>query len=183
MQFDKHFTDRKGRRWDLDLTWSDVQALKREADVDVEDLVPKQGDTKGDSFQAFHDFVTDGFRLFRALWVLFEPKCKTLGVTQEDFGAGFGGDTFEAAGLAFTQALIDFFPNHLRKALLRKVMEKGKAAMQIAGSRMGKEIDKIDLEKVVNAEIDARIESNEALKKSSGELPGPPALPTPGHTA
>ena len=175
--FDKHFLDRKNRRWDLDLTWSAVQQLKREIALDIEDLVPKQGDAKGASFQAFHDFITDGLRLFEALWVLLKPECERQNITQEDFGAGFGGDTFEAAGLAFTQALIDFFPNHLRKALLRKVLEKGKAAMAIAGTRLAKEMDKIDLETLVNTNVD------EALKKSSGELPGLPASPTQAPTA
>lgn len=175
--FDKHFIDRKNRRWDLDLTWSAVQQLKREIGLDIEDLVPKQGDVKGASFQAFHDFITDGLRLFEALWILLKAECEKQNITQEDFGAGFGGDTFEAAGLAFTQALIDFFPNHLRKALLRKVLEKGKAAMAIAGMRLAREMDKIDLEKLVNTNVD------EALKKSSGEQPGLPALPTQAHTA
>jgi hypothetical protein len=175
--FDKHFIDRKNRRWDLDLTWASVQALKREIGLDIEELVPKQGDTKGASFQAFHDFITDGLRLFEALWVLLKTECEKQSITQEEFGAGFGGDTFEAAGMAFTQALIDFFPNHLRKALLRKVLEKGKAAMAIAGARLAKEMDKIDLETLVNTNVD------EALKKSSGEQPGLPASPTPAPTA
>lgn len=174
---EKHFIDRKDRRWDLDLTWSAVQALKREIGLDIEELVPKQGDAKGASFQAFHDFITDGFRLFEALWVLLKSACERRNITQEDFGSGFGGDTFEAAGLAFTQALIDFFPNHLRKALLRKVLEKGKAAMALAGSRLAREMDKIDLEKMVNESID------EALKKSSGEPPAQPASPIPAPTA
>ena len=175
--FDKQFLDRKNRRWDLDLTWSAVQQLKREIGLDIEELVPKQGDVKGASFQAFHDFITDGLRLFEALWILLKAECERQNITQEDFGGGFGGDTFEAAGQAFTQALIDFFPNHLRKALLRKVLEKGKAAMAIAGSRLAKEMDKIDLEALVNNNVD------EALKKSSGGLPGLPALPTQAHTA
>ncbi len=175
--FDKHFIDRKGRRWDLDLTWASVQQLKREIGLDIEALVPKQGDAKGASFQAFHDFITDGLRLFEALWILLKAECEKQNITQEEFGAGFGGDTFETAGMAFTQALIDFFPSPLRKALLRKVLEKGKAAMAIAGERLAKEMDKIDLESLVNTNLD------EALKKSSGEQPGLPASPTPVPTA
>lgn len=159
------FADCKGRKWEIDLTWGALQRLKREIGLDIETLVPKPSEaSKEVSLQAFHDFVTDGERLFDAVWCACQSQAAALtpAVDKEGFGDGFDGSTFVAAADAFTQALIDFFPNHLRKALLRKVLSKGKAAMTAAAARLEREMDKIDVDKEVNANID------EALRKSSG---------------
>lgn len=173
----RKFTDCKGRTWEIEITWTSAQRLKKETGVDIDSLVPKPSESKEISLQAFHDFITDGERLFPVIWALVRPEAERLNITQEDFGGGFNGETFIAAGLTFTAALIDFFPNHLRKSLLAKVREKGQAAQIAAANRLTKELDKIDPEKAVNDHID------EALRKSSGGLLEPQASPIPALTA
>lgn len=173
----RKFTDCKGRTWEIEITWTSAQRLKKETGVDIDSLVPKPSESKEISLQAFHDFITDGERLFPVIWALVRPEAERLNITKEDFGGGFNGETFIAAGLTFTAALIDFFPNHLRKSLLAKVREKGQAAQIAAANRLTKELDKIDPEKAVNDHID------EALRKSSGGQPEQQASPIPALTA
>jgi len=173
----RKFTDCKGRTWEIEITWTAAQRLKRETGLDIDSLVPKPGDAKEVSLQAYHDFITDGEKIFPVIWALVRPEAERLNITQDDFGGGFNGETFLAAGVTFTAALIDFFPNHLRKSLLAKVLEKGQAAQIAAAKRLTRELDKIDPEKAVNDHIDA------ALKKSSGGLLEPQELPTQALTA
>lgn len=173
----RKFTDCKGRTWEIEITWAAAQRLKKETGVDIDSLVPKPGDNKEISLQAFQDFITDGERLFPVVWALVRPEAERLNITCDQFGEGFNGEAFIAAGITFTAALIDFFPNHLRRSLLAAVKEKGMQAQIAAAKRLTKELDKIDPDKAVNEHID------EALRKSSGEQPEPQALPIPALTA
>jgi len=167
-----HFVDRKARRWDLFFTWADLLKLKREAGIDIDEMIPRskaKADSATDaSLAAFHDFITDGSALFLSLWLILSAQCERLGITQVDFAEGFDGPTFEAAGLAFTGALVNFFPNGVRKTIAMKTWQKGREIMTEQARRLGEEIDKIDAAKEVNRAVDA------ALKKQSGTPPVPP---------
>ncbi len=78
------------------------------------------GKLTDDEFQPLFDLLArDQAEQFVAvLWALVEPQAKALGVTPEQFAAGFDGDALDAAADAFWGAFAAFCPARARTAML-----------------------------------------------------------------
>lgn len=151
------FTDTRGRRWRTDLNVAKVKAVKADAGVDLLDL------DSGLPTQLRENPVL----LVDALWVVVRDQAEPMGVDDEDFGRGLGGDALDSATTALMQGLIDFFPSS-RRPLLLKVLRKT-----------------LDLEAAVVRRHEQALDSQsvEALLDAPGDSftgsPVPPASPSP----
>ncbi len=150
MELTKKFTDALGRVWIVNLTWTCAQRIKAEAGIALDDLIPKTG--KDSPMHPLHELITDGMKLFDLLWAIFRPECEQKGISKDQFGDGFSGDTFTEAAHAFMGGLHDFFPktNPLRRTIVKQMLAKGNEAMQIAAQRMEKELSALDMNKVMD---------------------------------
>ncbi len=107
-------------------------------------------------------------QVFNVVSALIEPQLKAAGLTKEAFGEVMNGESIVGMTLAMGQAVHDFFPmNAVRQALIAKSLSMGKQAMDVASKRLTKELDKIDVESVINAEIDKKIEQDQSSKSAS----------------
>ena len=97
------FTDALGRPWRCRLTLADLERVRRDAGVDLSEVM---SDTRKLADLVFGDLARFG----RFLWALCETQAGGAGVTPAAFAAGFDGPTLEAAGEAVLCAVADFFP-------------------------------------------------------------------------
>lgn len=163
MAFSRKFIDTKKREWPVTFTIGTMMRVEMETGITLDDLVPKPGKKHDDScLEPFQAFISDGMTIFKVMWAIFKPDCEAKGITLQDFADGFGEETFLAAGRALVEALHDFFPSPLRKTMLLQMLTKGQKAMEIAAKRLNQEMEKADVEKAVNQEMDRVMSQNEA---------------------
>ncbi len=102
------FTDERNRTWRLELNYS---LAKRLRDVTGLDFVNYQD---GKALLAIHD---SDEKLVQVLWLLCEPQAQAASVSEEEFGAGLGGDALEQGIEALEQALLNFSRPAKRQAI------------------------------------------------------------------
>ena len=141
----RSFRDSKNRTWTVEITVGAVKSVKALVGVNLLDTQKV--------------LVLDVIEIIDTLYVLCKSQADQLGITDEDFGAGFGGDTLKEAVEVFQEAYIDFFPEARTRALLKRTLDRVKTA----------ETDHLDK---IETKLDAKID--QALKKffaDSTELP------------
>jgi hypothetical protein len=124
------FKDNQGHQWEIAITVDTVKRVRGLLNVDLlaaieGDLVPK--------------LATDPILLADVLYAVVKPQADNLGVSDEDFGRGLGGDAIEAATTALLEELVDFFPARRRtplQAAMRKFAEAEQAMTDAATRRL-----------------------------------------------
>lgn len=101
------FTDNAGKTWGITLT---IQSVKEIRDICKVDLV---ADDIGEMLKQLSDPVL----LIDVLFVCVRHQADSAGVSPEEFGRSFVGDTLEVASAAFIDELLDFFPRRRRLML------------------------------------------------------------------
>lgn len=160
MEFAQTFKDSQGRAWTVELTRSNARRLKDIIGVSLEDLVPMiDGKSKrgAEEMQPLQALFSDPFRVFDLFYTLVKPTADTLGLTKEQLddcicrykdADGKEVDATELMALAVIGALQDFFRRDpTRRAVLGRVQE----VMKLMGTRIDKELAKLDLEKMIDA--------------------------------
>lgn len=113
------FKDKLDRSWLLVITVLGVKRCRGLLGIDLYALVDE-------NFERLAKLLADPVSLVDVLFVLCQDQARMLGLTDEDFGRSFGGDTLEQAAEAFLAELVDFFPNPRIRAGLTEVIRKGK---------------------------------------------------------
>ncbi len=170
------FVDLRGRTWEINLTWSMFERVKREAGFDLEQLIPHEGTAKEALLKTLQGLLFNVRQFYGVLWAIFRPQCEAANITQDDFGDAFSGETFEKAFAALIGGLVYFFPTQAQKEALTGVIEMMLRMSQAATKRAKAEIEKIDYDQAASEYI-------AHLKKSFGVPPEPSASPTPAPTA
>lgn len=159
----KIFKDNAGRTWTVSITVYAVKRVRARLNVDLYGLVDEK-------FEGLSKLLGDPVALVDVLFVLCEEEAGKLGVSDEDFGRAMGGDAIGHAADAFTDELVDFFPDPRVRTGLKKVLTASRQVQDIIRDRMMEEIGTIDPGAVV-----------ESLKSSPGSVPGSSAS-TPDHS-
>jgi hypothetical protein len=118
-------------------------------------------------FEGLGKLLSDPCGLVDVLYVLCKDEADKLGVSDEDFGRGLGGDSLELATTAFLEELTDFFPDPRIRAGLARVM---KASRELGGRMMDlamARLDGLDIE----AEANRLTASSGISRESSGSTP------------
>jgi hypothetical protein len=160
------FEDANGKGWTVAINVAACKRVRGELGVDLPALV---GGGMGELLQ-------DPVKFVDVMYVLCRPQADDAGISDEQFGARFGGDTLERAAEAFVEELIDFFPAP-RRGPLRAMMAKSKAIDENVTRRLTERIDALDPER---PETWGRPPGN-----SSGGTPGPSAstpAPSPSES-
>lgn len=139
------FRDSRGRTWEVIINVWKVKRVRGVVSLDLLSLVD-------DRFEGLNNLLADPVKLIDMLYVLCEVQAKELGVTDEDFGAAFAGDTLWDAGQAFLSELVDFFPDARARDALKRVIEKTRAVhgqlLNLAMENLGEADDREEAEKL-----------------------------------
>lgn len=102
------FIDTRGRRWHLAFDFSLAKRVREHAGLDFVNYAD------GKALLAIH---ADDEKLVQVLWLLVAEEARAVGIEEEDFGRGLGGDALEQALTALEQALLNFSRPAKRQAL------------------------------------------------------------------
>jgi hypothetical protein len=129
----KTFKDSADRVWSVVINVNAVRRCRSLVDVDLPDLA-------SDGCRPLGALLGDVVKLVDVLYVLCKAEADSRGLTDEDFGAGLGGDSLQNAADAFVAELADFFPDPRVRAGLKAVIEKGRAVqsrlMEVMAARL-----------------------------------------------
>lgn len=170
------FKDAEGREWQLKLNVGSLTRARDLADVKL-----------GDGVELAR--IADDPALFgRVLYALLKPQIDEKGISPEDFAEAFDGDVVQAATEALMEEICLFTPP-AKRAMLRKILDKGK---ELEGKRTAWAEDLIEdgyLEKLHQEELDAfkrqlderieRLRNESTLSDSAGNsLASPESIPS-----
>lgn len=97
------FTDSKGTEWVVTLTVGMIEAIRDDADVNLDSIMTKPEALAETIFAAPK-------RIVQILWVVCREQAEKLGMDGRAFGFRFDRDTLDRAGEAFLEALVLFYP-------------------------------------------------------------------------
>jgi len=153
-----HFIDTKGRKWTLDVTVAAIKRVRSLAGVDLLAILDKG---------EIPSILLDPIRLVDVLFALVKPQADSLNISDEQFGEAMAGDCIAAAGEAFVEGLVRFSPNPSDRAVLARVHELTRAAMDRARAVVTARLESGVVERAMNEEIDRAIHG-----MASGNAPG-----------
>jgi hypothetical protein len=156
------FVDREKRTWNMTITVGDVARVRKRLGVDLAALA-------NDKFQALGDLLSDPCRFVDVLYVILEPQAKDLGLSEDDFGCGFAGDSIMHAANSFVAEFADFQRN---PKLRRQIHEMWAAAQRVEDRLLAESarlIASIDPEAQA-AKIIADIAARQGVKAASLKL-------------
>lgn len=159
------FTDLRERVWRLELNYA---LAKRLRDVTGLDFVNYHD---GKALLAIHE---SDEKLVQVLWLLCQERAVELGVDEEDFGRGLGGEALEVAITALEEALVSFSRPAKRQAIeaiREKAHELVAAQQNLAATKIRSPKFQRALEKKIHSvsdEIDRRIDAAAMTPGGSG---------------
>jgi hypothetical protein len=173
----KTFRDTAGREWAITI---DVSAIKRvmkltfdymgePLKVNLLALVEPNSDLLKKIVE-YPPLVCD------IAYALCKPQCDEKNVSDEEFGRAMGGDVLERALDLILEEIVDFFPES-RRAILRKVLEKGRAFDQKVKSLWATRLAMGELDQIIDQVLQAELKKLEApLSNGTGSAGSLPAL-------
>lgn len=140
------FKDENGKQWILKIRLPQKEAVQDALGVDLFDI-SKDG--------IFHKLAANDLnaqaKAIAIAYVICQPECEKCGIDEEAFcNLMGGGDTMVQVAIALQEALLDFFPPDLRRALSPMVAKLQAANQQVVNRA---------IEKVGSKEMDAFLQS------------------------
>lgn len=150
----KTFTDKKNRKWELELNVGSARRVKDETGVNMLNLLSLESNGRA-STEPLEKLIDDPFALVNVLCVLCRKQAEKENISDEEFAEIFDADVIEAATNALIEEIINFSPAAKRKALTKFYQ----TAQRIAAEK------EAELDKLLNdGSLEAKIE--EEMKKS-----------------
>jgi hypothetical protein len=140
------FTDRKQLAWSIDLDVAAVRRVKSTLGVDL--LAVAEAEST-----LLARLYTDPIFLVDLLYVLVQEQAQARGISDEDFGAGLGGESIDQAAEALLQAITDFFPRRQRE-VLQALLAKVDEGMERVVVRIRERVATPQLTAAIDREID-----------------------------
>ena len=159
----KTFTDSAGRTWTINITVDAIKRVKDLVDVNLADV------TEGDP-PLLTRLETDLVLLCDVIYALIKPQADQQQISDEQFGQALGGDAILAAHDAFWGALSDFF-HQLRRLDQVRAIEKQQKLVSTAVAAADRQLDQIDLDKLVNEAMDGEPPPR-WMERQQGTVPG-----------
>ena len=87
--------------------------------------------------------VSDVEKLVGVAYILCRDQITQAGLTEEDFGKGVAGDSLRGLADAFSEALVDFFPNARGRDVVRATLVKAQELVKKAPEPVAKALPQI----------------------------------------
>ena len=161
------FTDLKKREWSASITFGALKRIRSELGLDL----------LSDDGKALMTLSDDVEAQVNLLFVLVKDQASELGVSDVQFGEAMSGDVIAQAMDDFTSEYVDFFPNPIRRKVLRKALDKMRALQDRAATTLMDKMDGPEVEQAMVKALDlAGVSFTESLDTlASTPTPSPPA--------
>lgn len=160
------FCDRSGREWTVDITVLTVERVKAACGIDMPALFAER-------MAGLDALLADQIRFLKVVFECCRPAAEKAGLTIEHLQAEWNGETADAAGEAWMEELVNFFPDARKREALRTAVktlrEMGARIAEKAVAEMTPEAMEKDLEKVFSV---LRLQFSQSRSNdSSGSMP------------
>jgi len=108
----RKFTDTKNRTWVVFFTLDAIRRVREQCDYNPLDILDNQ-------MKLLSKVGGDPLLLCASVYAVCEPEIKEAGLTPEQFGSGWDGDTWRAAAEVYFSAIADFIRGDGRATILR----------------------------------------------------------------
>lgn len=129
------FRDTAGRTWTIVVNFATACRIEDESGIDVRRIFDDASEDHARLMRPSHSF--------RALCAAVRDQLADRGITDDEFGRAFDHETCDAAIVALSEAVIDFFPNptreKIRSAFRRFIEVAGKVRDQAIAESLGGE--------------------------------------------
>lgn len=115
------FKDSKGIIWTIEVNVGAIKRVRALCGVDLLDVITVGADGKPNT-DLLDRLSDDPVLLVDTLYAVCKPDADAKGMTDEDFGRSFDGDSLVAAAHALLDGIVDFFPEAKRR-MFQKVLE------------------------------------------------------------
>lgn len=156
VDYPKTFKDGAGREWNVNLTLAAGQRIKAITGKRIDDFIPKSDVRTAEQLNPFREFISDPFAVFDVFYALVKPDADAKNLSREQVLEGFTTEVSgEAMACAVLQAFVDFFrrPDPARAMILKRHLDLGKQVMERATAKVQAQLDKIDLNSIVDAAV------------------------------
>lgn len=154
------FTDLKGRKWDVSINIANVALVEKNTGVSLYLILDDKAQPLQELLENLPLFAT-------VVYWLCKRQADAQGIDDYDFAEAIAGDCLLEMRDALIEALVDFFPDARRRALLARMMTSGKRVEQMAMERMEKTANGMNWEAMESAALTS------LLNESSGSTPEP----------
>ena len=151
------FKDNAGNTWSIVISVGAIKQVRGLLGLDLLKLVDNQ-------FEGFNNLLSDPITLVDVIYCLCKDEADKIGVTDEKFGRGMSGDSLRLATEAFMEEYTDFFPDPRRRAGIKRIFEASRKVDDRLMERMGKEIDRINIDSVATKLIDSFLSTQESAE-------------------
>ena len=161
------FTDRLGRDWTLDITVHDIIQVRKGLGIDLFNAFA------GD-YAVYSAIVSDVEKLVGVAYILCRDQITRAGLTEEDFGKGVAGDSLRGLADAFSEALVDFFPNARGRDVVRATLAKAKELVELRTSLLAQAVAKLDLASMTQKPNPGSMSAPASLASTPPDSPSAP---------
>lgn len=160
------FKDKENRAWAVEINVAAIRSVKKETGVDLFRLTDA-------GLKGLGELLADPVAFVDVLYVLCRDQCEAKGLSDEQFGRAFSGDTIQQAADAFVDAVVDFFPDPKARSHLREVLSKIRETDRLLKDHGQKMLEQIDPAKLAAEIIAASKPSSGSSPASSESTPAP----------
>lgn len=167
------FNDKEGTEWTIELNLGNAMLIEAhdfthslgdgEEPVKIKFLTPQD--------DLFTDVITNDAACFDMIWCCCKEQAERIGIkNQYEFAKRLTGKSIADARLAFYEELPNFF--HRQETTLRALIKRFSSLQAMASKKIGQameeELDHLDLEKMLDAEIEkAKAELAKVVRTTS----------------
>lgn len=132
----RSFRDNKGRVWRVEINVWQVSVVKQTLGLSLYLAFT-------DGYRVYNEIVSDPCTLVNVLYTLCQDQAEKAGVSQEDFGRAMAGSAIQEAQRAFSEELVDFFPDAATRDAARHILKTARevqAALAQKGLQSAKQL-------------------------------------------
>ena len=129
------FKNETGKEFTVSLDINAVRTIRDRLGVDIVNFASEEQLQK-----LFGDVVM----FVDVLYLICEPQCEAAGLTDEQFGAGLGGDNLGDAIIALEGAIVSFIPSPKQRANMQSLLKAARDTDDAAQDLIQAEIAKLN---------------------------------------
>lgn len=154
----KTFKDAEGTEWSVDVNTDTIQTVRDLLDIDLLQI--------GEDAALHNRLCMDPVFLVNLLYVVCKQQADERKMEDRAFGRRMKGDAIDSAVEALIEELVNYFPKS-KRTVLQKAVDKAKAVQALAMERAVREIDGLDVEKLLVDAIRGSSSTNSPASSAS----------------
>lgn len=145
------FKDSKGNIWTVEINVGAIKRVRALCGIDLLNVITVGEDGKPNT-ELLDRLSDDPVLLVDTLYAVCKPDADAKGLTDEDFGRSFDGDSLISAAHALLDGIVDFFPEAKRR-MFRKVLDASRRFEDATNQYLMKVMNSGDLDKALESQL------------------------------